>query len=291
MELTEARLTLNDPGSALRLDNVTLVCIESRHIGLAEWSLKKSLSQIKPEQTFLFTSPRYSADRVDSRIRLVPLTDHGSIEAYNRFVLRDLHWYIKTDFVLVTQWDSFVYGSEYWSKQFLNYDYIGAPWPHHPNAPVGNGGFSLRSRRLLKLTANQEFVVNSFSDPEDALICHTNRNYLEANGLRFAPIDLASRFSFESALEGGSLQPNTFGFHGVWNFPKVITPIELETIVSILPGALLKKKNGYLFLLELLKLGQPNLYLSALAKRITAGGINSDTMRLLIRSFAKLWTR
>jgi hypothetical protein len=291
MELTEARLTSNDSIPVLTVDSVTLVCIESRHFGLAEWSLKKSLSQIKPARTYLFTSPSYLDNEVDPRIELVPLTGQGSIEAYNRFVLRDLHRYIETDYVLVTQWDSFVYAHNFWSEQFLNFDYIGAPWPHHPNAPVGNGGFSLRSRRLLKLTANQEFVVNSFSDPEDALICHTNRNYLEANGMRFAPIDLALRFSFESALEGGSFQPHTFGFHGVWNFPKVITPNELKTIVSIVPGALLKKKNGYLFLLELLKLRLPKLYLTALTKRISAGGINSDTMRLIIRYFAKLWTQ
>ena len=35
------------------------------------------------------------------------------------------------------------------SERFLNCDYVGAFWPHHQEFCVGNGGFSLRSRKLI----------------------------------------------------------------------------------------------------------------------------------------------
>ncbi|MFM7028736.1 MAG: hypothetical protein ACKOXK_08700 [Chakrabartia sp.] len=51
--------------------------------------------------------------------------------------------------------------------------------------------------------------------PEDICICHTNRPLLEQRyGIRFAPLDVAARFSFERGPSGPSL-----GFHGLFNFP------------------------------------------------------------------------
>ena len=38
-----------------------------------------------------------------------------------------------------------------WRPEFLDYDYIGAVWPHVLDKyNVGNGGFSLRSKALLE---------------------------------------------------------------------------------------------------------------------------------------------
>lgn len=84
------------------------------------------------------------------------------IREYSRFVLQDLHTYIETSHVLIVQADGFVLNPGLWNPGWLDYDYVGAPWPETlrvgkyviPLANrVGNGGFSLRSRRLLKMTA------------------------------------------------------------------------------------------------------------------------------------------
>ena len=287
MESKQVKVNAAHIDSVLQLENITLVCVESRFLELAEWSLKKSLQQIKPKKTYLFTSPQSASSRVDPRITLVSLAEYGSIEAYNRFILRELHRYIETDYVLITQWDSFVYESDLWSSQFLECDYIGAPWPHHPDFPVGNGGFSLRSRRLLQITAGLDFLVRSFKEPEDAIICHSNCDYLKGRSIRIADLELATRFSFESAADNSDTKPRTFGFHGVWNFPSVLPLEDLKQILTLVPGTLLKEKNGYLFLVQLLKLGQRRLFLTSLLRRIGAGGINYETIKLAIQFFSK----
>ena len=146
--------------------------------------------------------------------------DHMSInnkQAYSKFILQELHKYIKTDCVLIVQWDGWVSNASAWRDDFLDYDYIGAVWPWHPEGlRVGNGGFSLRSKRLLELTAEPKFVYKDLN--EDDLICHINRDYLVSNGIKFAPEELARYFSFERELT--NLQ--TFGFHGDFHMGKYL---------------------------------------------------------------------
>ena len=80
---------------------------------------------------------------------------------------------------------------------------------------VGNGGFSLRSRRLLEICRSPQFL---FSHPEDVAIGRHNRPWLVAQGVRFAPRELADSFSAERA----SSVKAAFGFHGVWHMPQLI---------------------------------------------------------------------
>ena len=146
--------------------------------------------------------------------------DHMSInsrQAYSKFVLQELHKYIKTDYVLMVQWDGWIINKNAWTDQFLDYDYIGAVWPWHPEGlRVGNGGFSLRSKKLLELTAEPKF---QYSDKnEDDLICHLNRDFLVSNGIKFAPENLARQFSFEREVTN----LETFGFHGDFHMSKYI---------------------------------------------------------------------
>jgi hypothetical protein len=80
--------------------------------------------------------------------------------------------------VLVAQWDGFVWQHRMWDPAFLDYDYIGAPWPahltrgeQHRNHRVGNGGFSLRSRKLQQFLAEDPRV--EVTDNEDVVICRS----------------------------------------------------------------------------------------------------------------------
>jgi hypothetical protein len=41
------------------------------------------------------------------------------------------------------------------------------------------------------------------------------REYLEAHGIRFAPVDLAKQFSLEGGESVGVTWSNQFGFHGL----------------------------------------------------------------------------
>ena len=140
----------------------------------------------------------------------------NSRQAYSKFILQELYKQVYTDFVLIVQWDGYIINPDAWNDQFLDYDYIGAVWPwHEEGRRVGNGGFSLRSRVLCELTAQPEFVY--IDQNEDDLICHVNRVWLEAQGIKFAPEELARYFSFERELTN----IKTFGFHGDFNFERL----------------------------------------------------------------------
>lgn len=133
---------------------------------------------------------------------VVKIPQIKSIEEYSTFMIKDLASYVETDHVLVAQWDGFVWKPELWEDEFLKYDYIGAPWPEtvlFKGAPkhfnVGNGGFSLRSKRLQDFLQKDPNIT--LHRAEDVAICQLNRAYLEAKGFTFAPFDVAKRFSWE----------------------------------------------------------------------------------------------
>jgi hypothetical protein len=146
---------------------------------------------------------------------------------YSRLILEGLNGHIQTDHCLIVQADGFVIDPARWEDEFLAYDYIGAPWPESVPTRgtlrfqfgknrVGNGGFSLRSKKLLETTARLRFDDLDFPlKSEDVLICHYLYDDMQAAGIRFAPPELAARFSIESpeGLYGQSFD-TVFGFHG-----------------------------------------------------------------------------
>ena len=101
-------------------------------------------------------------------IEYVSIPPLNSVDDYNEIIFQDLHKYFETSHCLIVQSDSFVVNSDLWKDEFLKYDYIGAPWPDElvvnqnlvlnvKKNPVGNGGFSLRSRKLVQATAKIDY--------------------------------------------------------------------------------------------------------------------------------------
>lgn len=142
-----------------------------------------------------------------------------SYTEYNRFIVEKLNTYINTDYCLIVQDDGYIVNPDLWKKEFLEYDYIGAPWPWH--GVCGNGGFSLRSKKFLELSSQLSYEEDHHEyscAPEDWFLCVKNRMYFLVNQIKFAPLDLAQAFSFETPMgfpnEG---KYNSFGFHGKHN--------------------------------------------------------------------------
>jgi hypothetical protein len=106
--------------------------------------------------------------------------------------------------------DGFAVNSDAWTDEFYEYDYIGASWSE---GVVGNGGFTLRSKKLYDALAD----MNMYYDPtanEDDNICRVFRGRLESDyGIKFAPKELADRFSIEYAMNSPWLG-KSLGFHG-----------------------------------------------------------------------------
>lgn len=136
----------------------------------------------------------------------------NSWEAYSEFMIKYLDQEIKTDHALVIQYDGYVLNWEAWRDEWLQYDYIGAPWWYKDGKNVGNGGFSLRSKKLISILATDPEIKQTH--PEDHHICRTYRAHLEKkHGIKFAPEHVAADFSIEG-WKGDRNYNGQFGFHG-----------------------------------------------------------------------------
>jgi hypothetical protein len=137
----------------------------------------------------------------------------SSKQQYSHFILNNLNNYIDKAYCLIIQFDGYVINPELWDNDWLQYDYIGAPWWYTNNYNVGNGGFSLRSKKLLQVCQNTKFVSNH---PEDDIICRGSRSLFESvHNIKYAPESVAAAFSFEPNGKYSIFNNNTFGFHGI----------------------------------------------------------------------------
>jgi hypothetical protein len=192
----------------LQLPTVTLCAVTSVNVEATVEALRASSGQIDFAECILFTHAEVPSDRSMNVVTIEPLTSAGS---YSDFLLHKLAEHIRTDHCLIVQWDGFVIEPAAWQPRFLDFDYIGSPWPQFREFNVGNGGFSLRSRRLLDACRDPRFAKEH---PEDIAICRTNRTLLEReHGIRFADRATAERFAYERTVPVGP----TFGFHGIFN--------------------------------------------------------------------------
>ena len=209
----------------LKLPNVTLLAATSSEMDEAQVSMRISLQNIEfgAAKLLCTTAPKQKYPDIEY-VSIPPL---NSVDDYNEIIFQDLHKYFETSHCLIVQSDSFVVNSNLWKEEFLKFDYIGAPWSNkiqvNPNLvlhleknTVGNGGFSLRSHKLAEATAKINF--NSLKFPlksEDIIICHYLYKEMLNNGIRFAPPELAAKFSMENVnhLYGQDVN-SVFGFHG-----------------------------------------------------------------------------
>lgn len=138
-------------------------------------------------------------------------------EDYSRFMIKELTKHFTTPHVLTIHHDGYVLNWKAWDDEFLKYDYIGATWNYKDGRNVGNGGFSLRSKKLCDILANNTLGGGHYH-PEDHHIGRTYRKSLEDMGVVFAPEEVANRFSIEAygtSFDGANRYSGQFGFHGV----------------------------------------------------------------------------
>jgi Protein of unknown function (DUF5672) len=200
----------------IRLPDVTVVAIDGVARPLTQMAIDATLAQIEPADVlFPDEAPKTALDA------------------------DKLLWWtcssVKTSHMLVIQYDGFVIDGSMWKPEYLEYDYIGAPWPHH-GQKVGNGGFSLRSRRLMQYLddRNAKFPPKT---PEDEAICHEYRETLVSEGFSWAPTSLAYQFSFER-----SPKRRSFGFHGMHNVIKVLPRDKFEEWLAKAPREYVESK-------------------------------------------------
>lgn len=181
----------------LNLKNVTLLGIDC-----------VDLDRLKIARDICVKDIQFGAVKLLSSIEsddkdVVKVDKIDSIEKYSEFMIKKLNDYVNTEFVLIFQYDGFILSANNWRDEFLNYDYIGAPWigyyKENIEHNVGNGGFTLRSKKLLEILARDEQI--KLGPPEDALICRQYRVYLESKGMKYAPEEIAGMFSIPDIMK------------------------------------------------------------------------------------------
>lgn len=211
---------------------ITIVMIGNSDNDLIRFSIEKTTKTIDCEHVITFTSEKISND-----YQHIPVISDFTYYDYNYFCLKNLWAFIQTDYVLIIHPDGMAVNSQYWTDEYLNYDYIGAPWPEkyswiYPEERVGNGGFTLRSRKLLYAIRDDQVRIIKGSDRtenEDAVICQNFGQYLKhKHQIKFAPVELANVFSHELSNFTGE----TLGFHGAWNAPLYFEEDEVEFMIQ-----------------------------------------------------------
>lgn len=207
----------------LNLKNVTLFSIAwGNKLEQTKKALKKCCEQVAFYDVVFLTPP-------ESSISTNPTENEIN---YNVFMINHLHKFIKSDFCLVAQWDGFIIDANMWQDEFFDYDYIGASWQFSGcKNCVGNGGFSLRSKRFLQVSSSIKYDPFNCSwfdpqqaydrpiPPEDWFLCYHSYEEMKDNAINFAPIDLANKFSVENIGPNTYFNRqdlstyNSFGFH------------------------------------------------------------------------------
>ena len=193
----------------IKLPNVTLICLSNKDFKGHEKALDKSCEGIE-----------FGA------IKMIWDKDITDINEWNRRIIYELWRYVNTEFALLIHADGYVINPEKWNPDWLNYDFIGAPWPLPKDdfsykddkgrlQRVGNS-VSLRSKRLLEAPWLYDFEWKSYygNTNEDGFLCCHNRSKLENLGMKFAPLEVAKYFSKEHEIpENKDIIP--FAFHSL----------------------------------------------------------------------------
>src|SRR5580765_1911744 len=198
----------------LQLPDVTLVIIETREHELAQLALQDSERQATFGDVLVLTDRVAQFKRPGRRVVAVP--DWPTKQGWSRSFWYDVPLHVHTSHSLCIQWDSWVVDPSMWRDEYLQYDYVGAPWWYKDGLNVGNGGFCLRSTSLLRYVRKHRAQFPCLTDLDDDLYCRKYRPSLEHAGFEWAPENLALQFAFETTRPDPTARH--FGFHAAYNF-------------------------------------------------------------------------
>lgn len=154
---------------------------------------------------------------------LVMLGKHINLNEYNKTLTDTWFWNrIVFDKILIFQHDSKLLKEGI--EEFLEWDYIGAPWAFQTYG--GNGGLSLRTRHAMIDIIENAAPYQASQGNEDVWFCKLFKEREEAGTIKYkmAPREVCEKFSVESIYK-----ENTIGCHAI---EKYLTPIECSTILS-----------------------------------------------------------
>lgn len=200
----------------LELPRVTLFIADCLNVERAEEVIRKCTQGIKFGAVKLLTD---KPTQSPYRVQVPPIKN---LTEYSRFMIKESWKYIPTEYVQVVQHDGWILNPDSWEEDWYRYDYIGPLFFRETqinNNSVGSGGFSFRSKKLMKFVAEKSgpFVPGwgwHAYIHEDGVITKGMKHMMAPNGFAFAPPDRAARYGY-----GGNKHlfcPKPFGFHGFY---------------------------------------------------------------------------
>jgi hypothetical protein len=228
----------------------TAVMIEPREHPAMEFVLKNFNDHLSDEWKFVVFHGTKNKEYTKSicekvfkpdRIKLVNLgVENLTISEYSSLFYKDiLYSNIPTETFLIFQTDSIICGKyKDQIQQFLEYDYVGAPWAHdHVKGPgknirVGNGGLSLRKKSKMKEIVEK---CNHIKEGNH----YISEDFIFSNGCGIVDLykpteDQAKLFSIEETYHDQS-----FGLH------KAYEHLDTDQIKEWCPEVIrLKELNG-----------------------------------------------
>ncbi len=225
MTITNTRT--GPPGGTI--NDVTLVTIETMYHDLAKRGMEETLSRVPFKHALVFSDQDFLPGARHVKIA------HGDMFNYCNLLLKGMAEYVETEYIIFQQWDAMVHKSGGWHDFFLLNDYIGAVWPWRPHGQnVGNGGFSLRSRRLLEVLQAPHVQLDPAGEhgvQEDNYIAIEHRPWLESQGMVFALEPVANKFSIELSPDGF----DAMAHHGLWNTVQFMPRDTVEFFIQRVP--------------------------------------------------------
>lgn len=193
----------------LDLPNVTLICMTNAKLVEHQKALDISSEKIK-----------FGA------VKLIHRPDIDTIDKWNKAMVYELGQYVDTDYAIIIHHDGYIINPDMWNPDWLNYDYIGAPFPlptdnfsyRDVNGVIQRVGNSvgLRSKKLMDLPSKIGMEWKPFHGfyNEDGYISVNMRHVFEQYGCKFAPLDVAVHFSKEHEIPE-NIGLKTFMFHSL----------------------------------------------------------------------------
>lgn len=212
----------------LQLPEVTLVAMTSVNVRETVRAMEYSMRGIDFGEAIIITHKKPFG--LPKNIKYSHTDELKNIDDFNYKMVYELGEHIHTDYAMIVHADGYIVHPEMWREEFLNYDYIGAPWPLPKEGDtttyrdkdgnicrVGNS-VGIRSKRLMdypkaaNIPWTGEYAFGKMWYHEDGFLCCKIKHILEAEGMKIAPIEVAKYFGHEHMIpEVQGIVP--FSFH------------------------------------------------------------------------------
>ena len=205
----------------LHLPDVTLVALDTVCHDLTMLAVKECMDKAQFGAVHIHTNDFAPYQRAEIDGAHFPIEPFPTVDDAMTYLWYGVPQQVETSHFLMVQWDSGIVSPAQWSDDFS---------ATTMSARRGAGMATLTRSAMAASPCARAASCNTspsiarnfpLGHPEDGFLCRRYRPLLEQAGFRWAPMDAALRFSFERT--GFSGPDRHFGYHGIFNWPRVFS--------------------------------------------------------------------